>query len=68
MSKLIEVTDFYNKSKFLINTNFIIRCISMKSGVNDENATEVTVQYGDQIIQHKVKETVDELYDLANYN
>ncbi len=67
MSKLIEVTDFYNKSKFLINTNFIIRCISMKSGVNDENATEVTLQYGDQIMNYKVKEKLDELYHLVNY-
>jgi hypothetical protein len=68
MSKLIEVTDIYNKSKFLINTKFIIRSINMKSVVNGENATEVTVQYGDQVVQHKIKETLDELYDLANYD
>lgn len=65
MSKLIEVTDFFNKSKFLINTRFVIKCISIR--YLGENATEVTLQYGDQIMNYKVKEKLDELYHIVNY-
>lgn len=65
MSKLIEVTDFYDKKRFLINTRFVIKCISLKD--SGENATEVTLQYGDQIMNYKVKEKLDELYHIVNY-
>lgn len=58
MSKLIEVTDWFNNSKFLINTGFIIKCISFNS-----RNTEITVQYGDKVVNYKVKETLG-LYGL----